>query len=644
MDKARETDSMGRKTVKQTQIPADSGLPSAVKSGKRPGPARPRAKVKTGCRTCKLRKVKCDEGRPACTRCVSTGRTCEGYGIWGGGNMGAAPNAITSTTPAGVVMGRAFRQRPARDCPAWPSVPRQVANGTLGPLSTQEYGWLDWFRLRTAVKLRGAFSIAFWDVLVIRASFEEPAVLHAALALSTVHRRVGGGEGIGEDTGDRREVARSCSEEFTLRQYNKAIQHLMASPSTRGTLNAANADIASTRIMLVACMLFTCLEFMRGRFQTGSTHLQNGVRLLSGLFGTSRSGVALSDAAALDSFSLIRDRQFPRNNMDAIDQWLLEAFARMNLLAAQFGHGYAGSLLPTAPQYFYSPDHHLLTLPSTFATISQARNILDQLVYDVFSLVGRARHQQHHSRSSPLWPSIHEKSTTPSSWSSPSPSTSSDASTSLAREQARLVTDLDAWFANYRASRISLYARPDVDLLARVAYQMLVLYYDMASILAMTCLAPDTELAFDAYTDRFLTILRNALLFIRAVKDVHNSQDVNFQIKPELAKQLGSAASPIVCLFNADLGWTPPLYFTALHCRVDRIRRQAVRFIKSIPSREGLWDSQLASAVAKEVIQLETGGESVPPFKGHIDEELFRSNRPDPLVGANNNDVREALE
>ncbi|KAK3385315.1 hypothetical protein B0H63DRAFT_181546 [Podospora didyma] len=45
-----------------------------------------RSKVKTGCQTCKTRKVKCDEGRPACVRCVSTGRACDGYGIWGGGS------------------------------------------------------------------------------------------------------------------------------------------------------------------------------------------------------------------------------------------------------------------------------------------------------------------------------------------------------------------------------------------------------------------------------------------------------------------------------------------------------------------------------------------------------------------------------
>ncbi|KAJ5150527.1 uncharacterized protein N7500_010716 [Penicillium coprophilum] len=36
-------------------------------------------KLKSGCMTCKIRRVKCDEEKPQCRRCVSTGRKCDGY-------------------------------------------------------------------------------------------------------------------------------------------------------------------------------------------------------------------------------------------------------------------------------------------------------------------------------------------------------------------------------------------------------------------------------------------------------------------------------------------------------------------------------------------------------------------------------------
>lgn len=39
-----------------------------------------RSKVRTGCKTCKVRRLRCDEARPACVRCTSTGRLRDGYG------------------------------------------------------------------------------------------------------------------------------------------------------------------------------------------------------------------------------------------------------------------------------------------------------------------------------------------------------------------------------------------------------------------------------------------------------------------------------------------------------------------------------------------------------------------------------------
>ncbi|CAK7246266.1 MAG: hypothetical protein STHCBS139747_007890 [Sporothrix thermara] len=188
-------------TARQAHMPGIAGQSSAAKTSKRPTPVRPRTKVKTGCRTCKLRKVK----------------ACAGYGIWGGGSsIEAARKPATSTTPAAVITD-------VGEYLVSPSVPRQFSNGISAPLSSQEYERLDWFRWCTVVKLRGAFSVAFWDVLVIRASFEEPAVLHAALALSTVHRRLGGSEWKDEDVYGSCVVAQSRSEDFTLQQYIRVV-------------------------------------------------------------------------------------------------------------------------------------------------------------------------------------------------------------------------------------------------------------------------------------------------------------------------------------------------------------------------------------------------------------------------------------
>ncbi|KAI1615084.1 arginine metabolism regulation protein II [Exophiala viscosa] len=44
-------------------------------------PERQRTRTLTGCQTCRERKLKCDDTRPACRRCLTLGVECQGYGV-----------------------------------------------------------------------------------------------------------------------------------------------------------------------------------------------------------------------------------------------------------------------------------------------------------------------------------------------------------------------------------------------------------------------------------------------------------------------------------------------------------------------------------------------------------------------------------
>jgi hypothetical protein len=89
--------------------------------------------------------VKCDERRPSCSRCVSSGRICDGYGVWGGGG------SVTIPWPA------------LPKCYVGPKVAR--VPGTLGAATKIERQQFEWFRCRSALKLPGLFSTPFWDQL-----------------------------------------------------------------------------------------------------------------------------------------------------------------------------------------------------------------------------------------------------------------------------------------------------------------------------------------------------------------------------------------------------------------------------------------------------------------------------------------------
>ncbi|KAL7962807.1 hypothetical protein V8C34DRAFT_269948 [Trichoderma compactum] len=188
-----------------------------------------RRKVKTGCLTCKKRRVKCDEARPSCERCVSTGRVCDGYGIWD--SISKAPGKLKD--------GRAS------------ALSNAIVLSQVQRVSEKTYSiGFEYFRRYTVNKLPGVFESGFWNSLVFQACVD-PAVLHAATALGAAHKN---------------------KEAISLVEYNQAIQHLRR--------HLYRLDNDALRVSLITCMIFACLELLRGGFKTGHTHLSNGMQLL----------------------------------------------------------------------------------------------------------------------------------------------------------------------------------------------------------------------------------------------------------------------------------------------------------------------------------------------------------------------------
>ncbi|KAI2627275.1 hypothetical protein GGS26DRAFT_561247 [Hypomontagnella submonticulosa] len=310
-----------------------------------------KAKVKSGCRTCKTRRVKCDEGWPACSRCLSTGRICEGYGIWGGGGneygrRSMGPNINRSL--------KAF-----------------LAPALIENLDKEESQCLEWFTYRSALKLPGAFRSAFWETLVFQAASNEPAVFHAILALSSAHRR----EGL-HICAPRTGGIPDKPEQFTLRHYSKSITHLQPHFSDKSN--------SSVRVALITCLMFIIMEFLRGNYKSGMIHLQNGMKLLNECQVRSNS---------VDRYTLFLE---PCHN--SVDAWITETFIRLDVQAKFLGHG----------------SHHLrmvqedctseVILPElTFKSPNQARQRLDRIFSQIFYInhecrhVSRSGHQAYHS-------------------------------------------------------------------------------------------------------------------------------------------------------------------------------------------------------------------------------------------------------
>ncbi|KAI3541048.1 hypothetical protein CABS03_11031 [Colletotrichum abscissum] len=193
-------------------------------------------KVKTGCITCKVRKVKCDETKPSCSRCMTAGRICDGYG-----SRLAHPPQLTSEGVASL------------------SQPHVVFPST----TAKEGRALQYFCEVVGPAMSGTSDPYFWTHLVMQLGANEAAVKHALVAISGLFEQVD--ELQQEVTAGQRLV----HQRQALHHYNAAIRELKTE------------DLKEKQIVvLVVCLLFICIEALRSDVQSAVRHGRHGIEIL----------------------------------------------------------------------------------------------------------------------------------------------------------------------------------------------------------------------------------------------------------------------------------------------------------------------------------------------------------------------------
>ncbi|KAH8883784.1 hypothetical protein GQ53DRAFT_830244 [Thozetella sp. PMI_491] len=192
-------------------------------------PVRARAahkKLRTGCRTCKARHIKCDEAKPACVRCTSTGRGCDGY-------EAKARHSWTATTV----------------------VPPALIT-TIPSQETESNPRFHYFRAVTAPEFSRFFGRSFWSRSILQASHEFAAVRHAVQALAILHRQ----------------HKESTPFDYSgTREYSQAMRQLIR-------------DISKNKVKLVALLcgvLFACIEVLQEDDPSAVKHLDGVIKLLN---------------------------------------------------------------------------------------------------------------------------------------------------------------------------------------------------------------------------------------------------------------------------------------------------------------------------------------------------------------------------
>ncbi|KAF3387295.1 hypothetical protein F1880_000564 [Penicillium rolfsii] len=204
---------------------------------------------KSGCKTCKIRRVKCGEEKPHCVRCTSTGRKCE----YDGRKPSKFSLGVTHPVP--------------------------VNSLSLSPNTMwRERRAFAYYFQNAASAVGGGLDVDFWRTIVPQVCRSEPAVWDAIISVSALFESP---EPISDRTQNHRDA---------LGWYSRSVS------AVRQQIERGSVD---TFVGLISCVLFICIEALQGGVQEAIQLYCQGVHLITALRHQIASGLVTAAKSAL---------------------------------------------------------------------------------------------------------------------------------------------------------------------------------------------------------------------------------------------------------------------------------------------------------------------------------------------------------
>ncbi|ETI26628.1 hypothetical protein G647_10389 [Cladophialophora carrionii CBS 160.54] len=205
-------------------------------------------KVRSGCVTCKARRVKCDEQKPECQRCLRASRKCEGY-PGGGRGLSAQPLPLEPASIAAY------------------SIPFKV------PGSQADRQLLHYFCCQAAWNLSSCTDPTLWTELILQRANHQPVIRNALVALSSLHKDYLCGELAGTEY-------ETPTPSTSLAPVANVKTMAVISRCHRQLRNYLARPDASPDVALVCSLIFYTFESLLGESQRAIWHLDQGLILL----------------------------------------------------------------------------------------------------------------------------------------------------------------------------------------------------------------------------------------------------------------------------------------------------------------------------------------------------------------------------
>jgi hypothetical protein len=375
--------------------------------------------------------------------------------------------------------------------------------------------------------LSSNFDNNFWSRTTLQLASSEPAVRHALIALGYLTST--------EPGSLRHARSRSAGQPesgILLHHYNKSV---------RALLDRIRTTAPTPEVELVTCLLYVCMEYIRGNYHAAYTHLINGQKIILEL----REGKERRDSSI--SLSLVSTEAATTTATSCtsplIEDELDPIFTRALASAMIFGVHY-----------------HLPVPPLRELTGLQFQNIREAQIL-AHELRNQSIHHLFHMGRRFL----------------DSPEKPFTAEELLQNEL--LISCQRAWHIALERYR-SEHQLSGAD---ELVVSAMLMHHHITNIWVRCC-KEIRQTLFDDHLEAFKSILYHAELLL-------NSMDL-------------SATQP-AAKFTFEISVIPSLSFVATRCRCPITRRKAVALLARNPPREGLWDAEQHILLARRAIELE---------------------------------------
>ncbi|KAI1746134.1 hypothetical protein F4680DRAFT_400492 [Xylaria scruposa] len=293
------------------------------------------AKARTGCITCKKRRVKCDEAKPICARCSKSGHRCAGYEDWRSAATDPPPSRARSSssrhpdkssTTAHLLLLRPKPKSPAVVVVPGPNLRHgecsrvNLLRASLTPTylnNARDALYFERFKCQMIADLGAWCGSEYWRHKILREVLIDKTVQHAALGAAAMLMDIeeqqqaqyecarwqrAAGNGSSSETTDKESailekqpsqttigIIRNTREEAppivplsSANAHGKAaLGHYTAAISRcRQTLVAEGVTTSTARSSLTATFFFSIFELVQGNISEADQILSNGVSLL----------------------------------------------------------------------------------------------------------------------------------------------------------------------------------------------------------------------------------------------------------------------------------------------------------------------------------------------------------------------------